>query len=83
MHLRDLTDRLSRGEKMEDKTAYHCDECGKYEMDKTPEGEIPECCGQKMKEVPLSECTKDPAWAEHARSFEDDEPCDPGISGDI
>jgi hypothetical protein len=60
----------------EEKRTYHCDECGKYS---NAEGEdVPECCGGKMREMSLEECVKDPAFAEHARSFEGDRPCDPG-----
>ena len=62
---------------MDDEFAYHCDECGKYA--KGEEGEAPECCGRKMKQLPMRECEKDPGFAEHARNFEIDEPCDPGI----
>jgi hypothetical protein len=36
-----------------------------------------------MEEVPIEVCDKDPSWAEHARLYDDDEPCDPGISGNI
>jgi hypothetical protein len=72
---------MSQGEKMENETAYHCEECGRYKAKREDIGEAPECCGKKMEEVPLFECRKDPAFAEHARLFEDDEPCDPGMSG--
>lgn len=62
---------------MTDDHAYHCNECGKYV--KAGVGEVPECCGKKMEQLPMTECVKDPGFAEHARNFEDDEPCDPGI----
>jgi len=44
------------------------------------DGNIPECCGETMKEIPLDVCTQ-PAHAEHARPMRDDEPCDDGRAG--
>jgi hypothetical protein len=61
---------------MEDEFAYLCKECGKYR--KGEEGVALECCGRKMEQVPIQECLKDPGFAEHARNFEEDEPCDDG-----
>jgi hypothetical protein len=57
---------------MEEKT-YECEECGKRV--KTSEDKTPECCGKPMKQLPLDICTQ-PAYAEHARSMEEEEPCD-------
>ncbi len=61
---------------MNDEFSYHCEDCGKYS--KGNGEEAPECCEKKMERLPMNECVKDPGFAEHARNFEDDEPCDPG-----
>jgi len=61
--------------------SYACDECKKYIVKTEGMDKVPECCGKRMRQVPLTECTKDPSFAEHARFEDDDEPCDPGISG--
>lgn len=66
---------------MEKINAYQCEDCKRYETEPLKDGEYPTCCGKKMKEVPLMECVKDPAFAEHARFDDDDTPCDPGVSG--
>ena len=63
---------------MEKKT-YICEECEK-EIELTNDDEIPECCGKKMKQLPLDVCTQ-PAHPEHARPMRDDPPCDDGRSG--
>lgn len=60
---------------------YKCTECGNIEDPKKMEQQDPTCCGKRMELTPITTCEKDPAWAEHARSFEEDEPCDPGIGG--
>ncbi|MFW3147099.1 MAG: hypothetical protein ACMUIE_09845 [Thermoplasmatota archaeon] len=65
---------------MKEEMAYVCDSCHKVVRKKGYEGN-PDCCGRTMRQMPLAECVRDPAFAEHARSFEDDEPCDPGMSG--
>lgn len=62
---------------MEDE-AYHCDDCGRYMTKEEAKGDAPECCGHRMRSIPYTECVKDPAFAEHARSFDDDVPCDDG-----
>ena len=59
---------------MTEKKGYECSECGKKEI--VEDGSIPECCNQKMKQVPLDVCMKAPADAEHARTMDDDEACD-------
>jgi hypothetical protein len=57
---------------------YECKECGK--KIKTSNKQIPQCCNKEMKQLPLDIC-KQPSHAEHARSIDDDEPCDDGRSG--
>ena len=61
-----------------DEEAYYCYECKKTVPKKDPEG-APECCGKEMTLLPLEECSKAPASAEHARFDDDDEPCDTGL----
>ena len=60
---------------MEEEYAFHCRECGGYAA-ATSGGGVPECCGQPMERLPVTECLKDPAFAEHARMNDDDAPCD-------
>lgn len=61
---------------MKDDLAYVCEECHKV-MRATGDGQHdPECCGVKMKKMPMTECRKDPAFAEHARFIDEDEPCE-------
>ena len=60
------------------KVAYRCKKCGNELI--LTDGNIPECCGETMKEIPLDVCTQ-PAHAEHARPMRDDEPCDDGRAG--
>ena len=63
---------------MKEEMAYYCDSCHKV-IKKTGEKVFaPECCGKGMELLSLSDCMKDPAWAEHARFDDNDEPCDPG-----
>ncbi len=62
---------------MKEKT-YECKECGK--IVKKLDGQVPECCGKPMKQLPLDVCLQ-PAHAEHARPMENDEPCDDGRAG--
>lgn len=62
------------------KEVYLCEECSKV----VPKGEccdVPECCGKPMKVLPLEECVKPPADAEHARFDDEDEPCSDGRTG--
>jgi hypothetical protein len=61
---------------MEENTAYYCDHCNKVLKSGKMEFS-PECCGHEMKFISVTECVKDPAWAEHARWFDEDGPCDP------
>jgi len=63
---------------MEGETAYYCNQC--HKVLKSGKREFsPECCGHEMEYVSLTECMKDPSWAEHARFFDEDGPCDPGL----
>jgi hypothetical protein len=57
---------------------YKCDICGKQL--KASDEKIPTCCGKLMQQLPLDICIQ-PAHPEHARSSEDDEPCDDGRAG--
>jgi len=63
-------------EEVSTRSVYRCHRCNvKYESDPLKEL-IPICCGMRVELSPPVACTKDPAWAEHARTFDDDEPCD-------
>jgi hypothetical protein len=53
---------------------YECDGCGK-QITVEDGAEAPECCGE-----PMPVCTM-ASVAEHARPFNDDEPCDDGRAG--
>ncbi len=55
---------------------YTCKSCGKTAM--APEGQAPTCCGLPME--PMNVCTTADT-AEHARPFNEDEPCDDGRAG--
>ncbi len=60
---------------MTNEIIFVCGECGNRE--KAEEGEpAPMCCEERMR--PLEPCRRDRAWAEHARNYEQDEPCDDG-----
>lgn len=64
---------------MAEELYYKCPECEK-EVKITKGGEIPECCGKPMGQIPLEQCTLTET-AEHARTRADDEPCDDGRAG--
>lgn len=57
---------------------YTCEHCGK--TIETEDDEIPECCNEPMKQLPLDLCLQ-PAHAEHARPMEDEDACDDGRAG--
>ncbi len=57
--------------------AYYCYGCKKI-VPKRDQEEAPECCGEEMALLPIEECVKAPAAAEHARFDDEDEPCDDG-----
>ena len=60
--------------------SYQCPGCGKT----VPKGKTttaPECCGTTMVLLPIEECVKPPASAEHARMSDNDAPCDDGRAG--
>jgi hypothetical protein len=59
--------------------AYRCEIC-KGEALAPTDGPAPECCGKKMQNIPLDQCTLS-TTAEHARFDQDDGPCDDGRSG--
>lgn len=62
-----------------ERRAYECDQCnGQVIVDAG--AKTPECCGQKMKVIPLDQCTQADT-AEHARFENNNEPCDDGRSG--
>ena len=55
---------------------FQCRACGK----RAKAAEPPECCGQKMDEIPLEACTQ-AFGAENSRPMDDDEPCDDSRGG--
>jgi len=55
------------------KKAYHCDDCG-HEIIQDEQDPVPECCGEKMKEIPLDSCRE--AGPEATRPGVEDEPCE-------
>lgn len=57
--------------------AYYCYGC-KRAVPRTDQEEKPECCGTAMTLLPIEECMKPPASAEHARFDDEDEPCHDG-----
>jgi hypothetical protein len=57
---------------------YECENCGKRAKNK--DNVEPECCGKKMKQLPLDVCTT-AADAEFSRPMDSDEPCDDGRAG--
>lgn len=59
------------------KTAYNCPGCGE-EVIVDDGGQIPECCGEPMKQIPLEDCTK-AHNAESARLMDEDGACDEGV----
>jgi len=60
-------------------SAYQCDQCHGEMLVK--EGETPpKCCGLKMQNIPLDQCTLS-STAEHSRLDMIDEPCDDGRAG--
>ena len=59
---------------MTEKKGYECEICGHKEI--VTGNDVPECCGTRMKQVPLDVCMKPPADAESARTMDDDEACD-------
>lgn len=61
---------------METKT-YKCQECG-HETVVKASAAVPDCCGKKMREIPLDPCVK-AHNAENARLSDSDEACDDGV----
>jgi hypothetical protein len=57
---------------------YKCEICGK--IISISDKMVPKCCGKTMKQLPLDICIQ-PSNAEHARTFDKDEPCDDGRAG--
>ena len=57
---------------------YRCRECGKETVVPETQKEAPECCGEPMEFLEV--CREAPS-AEHARPFNEDEPCDDDRSG--
>ena len=65
---------------MAEKYTFECDKCGS-KVEATV-AEARECCGEKMKALPLPVCeTSD--TAEHTRMDDLGDPCDDGRSGKI
>lgn len=56
---------------------YRCEECGK-EITVDAKAGIPECCNEKMKQLPLDVCNA-PHDAETHRARNSDEACDDGV----
>ncbi|HET7838935.1 MAG TPA: hypothetical protein VFL04_04205 [Rectinemataceae bacterium] len=56
---------------------YRCKDCGK-EVTVEARAAVPECCGEKMQQLPLDPCTH-PNVAEAARPGVIDEACDDGV----
>lgn len=52
---------------------YKCEVCGK--IVKSSDKEIPKCCNNFMKKIPLDICTQ-PQHAEHSRPMDDEDVCD-------
>jgi DNA-directed RNA polymerase subunit RPC12/RpoP len=68
---------------MSKKITYRCEACGKTVEIVDGEMNMPECCQRAMtKDDGLDFCEK-PSDPEHARLFDDDEPCDDGRTGKI
>lgn len=62
--------------------AYYCYGCKRnIPTTEMAQKEVPECCGKPMEKLPLNECQKPPASAEHARFDDEDTPCDDGRTG--
>lgn len=59
--------------------AYVCDQC-KGQVIIKADADTPECCGRKMKVIPMDQCTLADT-AEHARFNNNNEPCDDGRAG--
>ena len=57
---------------------YKCENCGKKII--TKDKKVPKCCGKPMKQKPLDVCIQ-PSHAEHARTMENEEPCNDGRAG--
>lgn len=53
--------------------AYRCEDCG-HEIIQDEHEPVPQCCGEKMKEIPLEACRD--AGPEAARPGVEDEPCE-------
>jgi len=57
--------------------AYKCKDCGR-ELIRKDTSAVPDCCGHKMKEIPLELCGKHHT-AESARLGDKDDACDDGV----
>ena len=64
---------------MGEEITYRCEDCDK--IVKVSDGEVPECCGKPMKQLPLDICLQ-PAHAEHARPMDDEDACDDFRAGE-
>lgn len=52
---------------------YKCEACRK--IIKSSDNDIPKCCNNDMKKIPLDICTQ-PQHAEHSRPMDDEDVCD-------
>lgn len=59
---------------MEEELRFKCPDC-KGEARTWAGEDVPECCGKPMEQLPLEKCTSTDT-AEHARTGDEDEPCD-------
>ena len=59
--------------------AFECEQCKSQVMIDAGDS-VPECCGRKMRSIPLDQCTLT-LTAEHSRFDQDDDPCDDGRAG--
>ncbi len=61
---------------MSDEEVYYCYVCKTIKREWKEEPVF--CCGKEMTKQPLNQCVKSPSDAEHARTSDDDQPCDDG-----
>jgi hypothetical protein len=62
-------------ENLTTRMVYRCMECSNHVTIEKKGEKPPICCGKRMELTPPSTCNKDPAWAEHARLMDSDDPC--------
>jgi len=67
--------RIDRMEKLSTRSVHRCYKCEDKVGDETRKRIDSICCSERTELTPRMECTKDPAWAEHARFMDSDDPC--------